>query len=131
MMDEGALLVGRIERWAWALTAALSLGGFLAGGLAVGGGVAAGGAVGILNFRWLHFFLRIVLVADLRWTKVLTHLGMAVRYLALTVVLLLLIKSGWVNLVAVLVGLSVVTVAVLGAGLMHGLQTSEPANQIG
>jgi hypothetical protein len=130
-MDEGALLAGRIERYALLLAAVCSLVGGIVGGVPVGGGIAAGALVGILNFKWLHFFLRIVLVADLRWAKVLTHMGMAVRYLALTVVLLLLIKSGWVNLVAVLVGLSVVTVAVVGAGLMHGLQTSEPANQIG
>lgn len=131
MMDEGALLAGQIERWALVLTAALSLAGFLAGGVAVGGGVAAGAIVGILNFKWLHFFLRVVMSAGRQWAKVLTHLGTVIRYLALTVVLLLIIRSGWVNLLAVLVGLSVVTVAVVGAGLIHGLQTSEPANQAG
>lgn len=130
-MEEGALLVGRIERWAWALTVALSLAGFLAGGLAVAGGVAAGGAVGILNFRWLHFFLRIVLIADTRWAKLLAHLGTGARYLALTAVIVLLIKTRWFNLLAVLAGLSVVSVAVVGAGLTSSLQSSRTADQPG
>ncbi len=130
-MDEGALLVGRIEKWAWALTAVFSVVGWIGGGFAFGAGVAAGGIVGILNFKWLHFFLRLAMAADRRWAKLLAHLGTAVRYLALTAAVLVLIKTRWVNLFAMLVGLSVVSVAVIGAGLLHGLEASKPANQPG
>lgn len=130
-MDEGAVLAARIERWILLLAAGASLAGFVGGGARVGGGIAAGAVVGMLNFRWLHFFLRIVIAADRRWARVLTHLGTMGRYLALTVVMVLLIRSQWVNLLAVLAGLSVVIVAVVGAGLLHSLQASDPAGQPG
>ncbi len=130
-MDEGALLVGRIERWAYTITVTLALAGTLLGGAAVGLGVVAGGLVGVLNVKWLHLFLRIVLAADRRVAKVLTHLGILLRYLALTAVLLVILKTGWVHPVGVLLGVSVVVVAVVVAGLLHSLRSPEPADQPG
>lgn len=130
-MDEKLLLVKRVDKWALGLTALFSLAGWMVGGGAVGVGVAAGGVVAMLNFKWLLFFLRIVFAADRRWAKVLTHLGVVVRYLALTVIVVLLIKSHHVNPLAVVVGLSIVSVAVVVAGLLHGLQSIRAAGQTG
>lgn len=130
-MDEGVLLVRRIEMWAWGMTVVLSALGYLLGGAAVGGGVAAGSVVAILNFKWLHFFFRIAFAADRRWAKAFTHLGLASRYMALTAVVYLLIKTHWVNLLAVLAGLSVLTMAVVVVGLLHGMQSSRTADQTG
>lgn len=132
MTEELQLLVGWVDRWVLGLTAGFSLVGWLLGGGTVGVGVAAGGLVAIFNFKWLQFFtFRVVLAAGGPWAKVLTHLGVAVRYLALSVILLALIKSQWVNLFGLLVGLSVVSLAVAVVGLFHGLQSSRSINPAG
>jgi len=129
MGKEPLLLVGWIEKWALGLTACFSLAGWVVGGVA---GVAVGGLLATLNFRWLQFFtFRVVLTADRRLMKTLTHLSVAVRYLALAVVLWLLIKSPRVDLVGLLVGLSVVTLAVVVAGLLHSLRSSRPVDLAG
>ncbi len=132
MGKEPLLLVGWIEKWALGLTACFSLAGWVVGGVAVGASVAVGGLLATLNFRWLQFFtFRVVLTADRRLMKTLTHLSVAVRYIALAVVLWLLIKSPRVDLVGLLVGLSVVTLAVVVAGLLHSLRSSRSVDLAG
>lgn len=121
------LLVGSIEKWAVGLTAAFSLAGWVIGGGAVGAGVAVGGVVVLVNFKGLRFFTcRVALAAERRWAKVLTHVSIGVRYLALSGVFWVLIQHRWVDLTGLLVGLSVVSLAVTVAGVRHGLQASRP-----
>jgi hypothetical protein len=130
-MEEGRQLVDRVELCIIGLTGVFSSLGALFAGWPGALGVAAGGLVGLVNFKGLYFFTRLIFALDRRWTRLFTHMSVLLRYLALTALVLIIIRSGWVNPVALLVGLSLVTVSVILVGLIHGLRLSDPARQAG
>ncbi len=132
MNEECLRLVGWIEKGALGLTAAFSLAGWALWGPDVAAGVAAGGVVGLANFKGLRrFAARAVVAAGKESVRGLAFVSGALRYLALSVVVWALVSSRLVDLVGLLVGLGVVSLAVIVAGLRHGLEASRSADVVG
>lgn len=132
MSEECLRLVGWIEKGALGLTAVFSLAGWVVGGPAVAAGVAAGGLVALVNFKALRWFTaRAVVSAGKKSVKGIALISGALRYLALSVVLWALVSSRLVDLVGLLVGLGIVSLAVIVAGLRHGLEASRSADVVG
>ncbi|MFQ6672272.1 MAG: hypothetical protein ACE5KY_03140, partial [Candidatus Tectimicrobiota bacterium] len=100
MGKECQRLIGWIEKGAVGLTAVFALAGWVVGGGAACAGVVAGGLVALLNFKGLQLFAgRVVLAADGQWARALTQVSAVARYLALTGVVVVLIKIQWFDFV--------------------------------
>lgn len=132
MNEDFRRVVGWIENGALGLTVGFALVGWAVGGPAVAAGVAAGGLVALANFKGLRWFAsRAVFAGSKETVKGLAYIGGALRYLALSLVVWALVSSRLVDLVGLLVGLGVVSLAVVVAGLLHGLEASRSADVVG
>jgi hypothetical protein len=122
-------LLRRVEWYGWALTGLLTVGALVAGYPLVASGCAIGGALSVLHFKWLAMFLTAMVDPqrrpDSRIKKVVLGAYLA-KYLIISGVVYLLFRYGVVEPLGFLGGLSVLFVAICGAGLARSSQLREP-----
>lgn len=103
---EPRALLAPVLRWGWGAVALVSLAGGLWGGLAPGVGLLSGGGVALLSFSWLWAVgVRLSPERSANWGRFLA--GTLFRYLLSIAVLVALVRSGWVDLAALALGLLV------------------------
>ncbi|MGQ9921041.1 MAG: ATP synthase subunit I [Desulfobacca sp.] len=113
----------------WLVLAILTLAGWLAFGREVAGGILVGGLLAVLNFHLMAHVLISVLTRPVRSPEERQTAGrqavsfMTLRYLmrfaALVVIIFLLIRSGWVHIFGLIVGLSTIVVTLLILGILE------------
>jgi hypothetical protein len=109
-------LTARVTLDTCAAAAVLAAVGGLVVGAPAAGGVLAGGALAVLSFRWLVARAAIVMAAGgapvAAWV-----VGAGLRFAACMVACALLLKSGWADPIALVVGFTVLPCDVVVRGL--------------
>jgi hypothetical protein len=119
-MADDADLLRRVEWYGWALTSLLTVGALVARYPLVASGCAIGGALSVLHFKWLAMFLTAVVDPQTRPNSRIKQLVLGAylaKYLIISGVVYLLFRYGVVEPLGFLGGLSVIVVAICGAGL--------------
>jgi ATP synthase I chain len=113
----------------WIILAGLVVAGWLWQGREFAGGIFAGGLVAVLNFHWMAYILDATL--NRQWTDpeelhiagrraaAIMVLKYILRFSALAVIIFVLVKTGWVNIFGLLVGLSTVVLTLLVLGILE------------
>jgi hypothetical protein len=94
-----------------------TLGGALIGSLKLAGSILAGGLLALANFVWLAGALRKVLQLPAASAGRFAQLRYVMRLAAMGVMLYVLIVFVGIDLIGLLVGLSVVVIAIMGLAL--------------
>jgi ATP synthase I chain len=121
-------LLRRVEWYGWVLTGLLTVGALVARYPLVASGCAIGGALSVLHFKWLAMFLTAVVNPQKRPYSRIKKVALGAylaKYLIITGVVYLLFRYGVVEPLGFLGGLSVIFVAICGAGL----QRSKPLGE--
>ena len=111
----------QIERLGWGLLVLAAL-VTLPLGMQQARGVVIGGIFSLLNFRWMRtFWGRLFTRRWQQWRRieVLSALGYLSKYLLITGLFFYLIKYQLVDLLFFLLGLSIIVVAIMGAGIVQ------------
>ena len=113
----------------WLVLAVLTVAGWLAFGREVAGGILVGGLLAVLNFHFMAHILISVLNRPARSPEEWQTAGrqavsfMTLRYLlrfaALVVIIFLLIRSGWVHIFGLIMGLSTIVITLLILGILE------------
>ena len=106
----------RIERRSWLLAGALAAGSLFWRSPPVLGGVALGAFLAIVNYRWLRRFAS-ALTASPRRPSRLSILFYLLKYLLTGLAIFFSIKYDFANAVALLVGVSVIFLAICWEGV--------------
>ncbi|RMF91395.1 MAG: ATP synthase subunit I [Nitrospinota bacterium] len=109
----------QIERLGWGLLILSTL-ITLPVGMSQVGGMVVGGLFSLLNFRWMRaFWERLFTRRWQQWRRieVVSALGYLGKYLLITVLFFYIIKYQLVDLLFFLLGLSIIVVAIIGAGI--------------
>jgi ATP synthase I chain len=113
----------------WIILAGLVIAGWLWQGREFAGGIFVGGLVAVLNFHWMAYILDATL--NRQWTDpeelqtagrqaaAIMVLKYILRFSALAVIIFVLVKTGWVNIFGLLVGLSTVVLTLLVLGILE------------
>jgi ATP synthase I subunit len=115
-------LLRHVEWYGWGLTGLLTVGALIARQPLVASGCALGGALSVLHFKWLAMFLTAVVDPSQRPERRIEKLvfgAYLAKYLVITGVVYLLFRYHIVEPLGLLAGLSVVFVAICGAGLQR------------
>jgi hypothetical protein len=113
----------------WLVLAVLTVAGWLAFGRQVAGGIVVGGLVALVNFHLMAHILTSVLGRTWKSQEEWQTAGRQavsfmtaryiLRFLALMVIIFLLIRSGWVHIFGLIIGLSTIVITLLILGLME------------
>jgi hypothetical protein len=106
----------KIERKSWILTGLLVLLALPFRSVAVVTGVVIGALLVILNFRWLRNFVQALLAGDRQPSKFTVFLYL-LKYVFTGLVFFAVIKYDLSNVIAIMVGVSVVFLAICWEGI--------------
>jgi ABC-type antimicrobial peptide transport system permease subunit len=109
--------VEKIERTAWAAAALMLLASLLWRSPQITAGIALGALLSILSFRWLRKFVSALLSSGRSRPPILLVLLNFSKYLIMGVALFVAIKYDLANAIALLVGVSVIFLAVCWEGM--------------
>ena len=109
--------IERIEHAAWAAAALMLLTSILWRSPQITAGVALGSLISILSFRWLRKFVSALLSSGRSRPPLLLVILNFSKYLIMGVALFFAIKYDLVNAIALLVGVSVIFLAVCWEGI--------------
>jgi len=117
----------------WVVLAILVAGGYLLSGREFALGVLVGGLVVVVNFHLLHRFLKGTLEKaqvdpeSKGRAQAFFAAKQLLRFLALVVIVYLLLRHGWVNVIGLVVGLStvVLTLTLLGINEIIKIKNKE------
>ncbi len=114
-------LLERIERVNYLLWALAVIGGWLLGSLPVAGGILLGGAIMTASFQTMKWQIRRAFKRAETPSKRALFLRYYVRFFATAFLVLLVVYYRWVDLVAFLIGLSVVMLAIVWVGMQEAV----------
>ncbi len=113
----------------WLVLAVLTVAGWLAFGREVAGGIVVGGLLALVNFHLMARILTSVLGRSWKSQEEWQTAGRQavsfmtaryiLRFLALIVIIFLLIRSGWVHIFGLIIGLSTIVITLLILGLIE------------
>ena len=117
----------------WVVLSILVIAGYLGGGREFALGVLVGGLLVVVNFHLLHRFLKGTLERaqidqeNKGQAQAFLAAKQLLRFFGLIVVVYLLVRYGWVNVIGLVVGLStvVLTLTLLGINEMFKLKNKE------
>lgn len=128
-MEREFLSPRNMKTTSWLVLAVLTLAGWLAFGREVAGGIVVGGLLAVLNFYLMAHILISVLsrptLSREEWQTAGRQAvtSMTLRYLlrfaALAVIIFLLIRSGWVHILGLIMGLSTIVITLLILGILE------------
>ncbi len=101
----------------WLLLALLSLAGLIFGSLRFATGIAVGGILAILNYYWLRTILERVLAQRPGHPGRFVQIRYVLRLALLALVVYWLITHGGIDIVGLLVGLSVIVIAIMALSI--------------
>ena len=117
----------------WVVLSILVIAGYLGGGREFALGVLVGGLLVVVNFHLLHRFLKGTLERaqidqeNKGQAQAFFAAKQLLRFFGLIVIVYLLVRYGWVNVIGLVVGLStvVLTLTLLGINEMFKLKNKE------
>jgi hypothetical protein len=107
-----ALTVG-----SWLLLALLAVAGLIFGSLRFATGIAVGGILAILNYCWLRTILERVLAQRPAHPGRFVQVRYVLRLALLALVIYWLITHGGIDIVGLLIGLSVIVIAIMALSI--------------
>ena len=114
---DNEIRVEGIERAAWVAAALMLLGSIYWRSPQVSAGIALGSLISILSFRWLRKFVAALLSSGRSRPPLLLLILNFSKYLVMGVALFFAIKYDLANAIALLVGVSVIFLAVCWEGI--------------
>jgi hypothetical protein len=118
----------RLKIASWVVLAVLVAAGYLASGREFALGVLVGGLLAVVNFHLLHRFLKGSLEKaqidqeSKGQTQAFFAAKQLLRFTVLVVVVYLLVRHGWVNVIGLVVGLSTVALTLILLGLNEAMK---------
>ncbi len=103
----------RLEITNWVILAVLVIGSSLFGTLRFSLGVLCGGLISVVNFHWLYRNLLSVFAYHLAKAKGAMMIRYAIRLAFTAFVLFLVISGGYVDVIGLIIGLSVVVLNIV------------------
>ena len=124
MLLKDEALLKRVEQFNWVLLALLATGSFVLSSPKFGLGVLIGGALAIANFYMMKRSLRRALDPRRRGkTRFFYLLKYYLRFAALGIIIALLLVRGWVSPFGMLLGLSIIVIAIALVGFDEARKT--------
>ncbi len=120
---------GTMKTTNWIVLAVLTLSGWLWGGHEFALGILVGGLLAVLNFHFMAYILNSTLnhqwgsqeewqTAGRQAVSFMT-LKYVLRFTVLAVIIFFLVKTGWVNIFGLVVGLSTVVLTLIVLGILE------------
>ena len=107
--------------------------GLIAGSTGFALGVLVGGGIAVFNHAWLYKSVKAILSASISGSKrgpASAVFGFYVRLIISAVVIVIALKGGWADPIAILIGASVVVIASVIIALIIGLMDNIVNNSI-
>jgi ATP synthase I chain len=128
-MNVAGLTPKTMKITSWIILAILAAAGWLWQGLDFAGGILVGGLVVIVNFYWMAHILDATINRQWSTSEEMQTAGrraaaiMVMKYIfrfaALAVIIFVLVRTEWVNIFGLLVGLSTVVLTLLVLGILE------------
>ncbi len=117
-------LTQQIERWGWGLLGVALLGTLLFGVSQQSISLGVGGAFSLLNFRGMRWFFQLLMQRKrkkYRWIEMVGSFVYLGKYTLITLFFFYLIKHRMVDLLFLVLGLSIIVIAIIGVGIFQAI----------